>query len=551
MNNLKSLIFVQLKCSFGGINYGEKKNKLNILIYIILGVCFLPTILMFYQLFKTGFMFASQIHQEGVIFLAGFQLVSLFIFVFSLFLIPSIYYFSKDINTLLALPLNAQSIITSKFFVCMLYELLFSILTCIPLLISYLQVSSLTLPLLLFMMIAILTLPIYPLVLSSILTMLIMRFAPFMQNRDHFNIIGSILVLAFSFAISYGLGQIDTLDQSQLIALLQEGNNSLLSIFSYLFFAIPFLVKAIINTDFIALLIYLGITLFAFIIFMYIAKTVYFAGVIGVEESSSSKKQLSKQALHKQLQRRSILSTYIKKEFHLLFRTPVYLMNCIVMALLPALMILITLFTSDLSQLIHIINQGALDFFIKDTNFIYFIAIAGLLCGIACGNLNLIAATAISREGSNYIFMKYIPVDLQTQINAKVGCGAITSIVSILLPMIPVCLLIRLPILAIVVFLFCAMITTILANYLGFLIDLLHPKLIWEQEAAAVKQNINGAIALFGGVAIAISIGFLAFYIPKNTLPMFTIAITLVLSVLTIVLYLYIHKIVDRIFNKL
>lgn len=550
MCNFKVLTIVQLKNTVGSIN-GNSNSKYTPILMVFLALCFIPSIMLLYQLFKAGFEMTSMLDQTGIIFSAGFQLTALLIFTFSLFLIPSIYYFSKDINTLLALPLSPQTIIASKFSVCLIYEYLFTAAICIPMIIAYMQFVDITAMMIILMLIAFLTLPIYPLILSSIITMLMMRFAPFMKNRDRFNIIGSILILAIAFIFSFYLNQIETLDQNQMLALLQEGNNSLMSIFSYLFPNIPYIAKAIVNIDMISLIIYICIIAIAIVIFILIAKNLYLKGVIGVEESSSSRKKLSKQKMDRSVRKQPILSTYIKKEYRILIRTPIYLMNCFVMAFLPAFMVLTTLFTSGISDFSEMIPEGLLDTIIEQPNFIWIVLIAGIISGIACANLNLISSTSISREGANYIFMKYIPVPLQTQINAKALSGTFISILSIALFLIPIWFIVKLPVYIVLLFLLCSSISSILGNYLGILIDLLHPKLTWEQEAAAVKQNITGMIALFGGVGIAVVIGIIASNLPANMLPIYAISIFIISILLCIICYLYINKIVDKVFANL
>lgn len=550
MNNFKTLTIIQLKNTIGLIN-GNSKSKYTPILMVFLAICLLPSIMLLYQLFKAGFEMASILDQSGIIFSAGFQFTALLIFTFSLFLIPSVYYFSKDINTLLALPLTPQTIIASKFSVCLIYEYLFTAAICIPMTIAYGQVADITVIMFIFMLIAFLTLPIYPLILSSIITMLMMRFAPFMKNRDRFNIIGSILILVFAFIFSFYINQIETLDPNQMLALLQEGNNSLMSIFSYLFPNVPYIAKAIVNIDMISFITYIGIIIVSVVIFVLIAKNLYLKGVIGVEESSSSRKQLSKQKIERSVRKQSILSTYIKKEYRLLIRTPVYLMNCFVMAFLPAFMVLSSLFTSGISDFSELIPEGMLDTIIEQPNFVWIVLIAGLISGIACANLNLISSTSISREGANYIFMKYIPVPLQTQINAKALSGTIISILSIVLFLIPIWIIIKLPVYIVLLFLISSSISSVLGNYLGILIDLLHPKLTWEQEAAAVKQNITGMIALFGGVGIAIIIGIIASNLPADMLPIYAIAVCIISILLCIICYLYINKVVDKVFVNL
>ena len=61
--------------------------------------------------------------------------------------------------------------------------------------------------------------------------------------------------------------------------------------------------------------------------------------------------------------------------------------------------------------------------------------------GSFMGGINMISSTAISREGTNAYFMKFIPVPVETQAFAKAACGIIISAVSgwlLLIPLQPV-----------------------------------------------------------------------------------------------------------------
>ena len=49
--------------------------------------------------------------------------------------------------------------------------------------------------------------------------------------------------------------------------------------------------------------------------------------------------------------------------------------------------------------------------------------LVGMASGFLFSNLNMISSTAISREGSNLSFMKYIPMSLKQQLQAKVVSG--------------------------------------------------------------------------------------------------------------------------------
>ena len=136
-------------------------------LYGLIALCFLPTLFLFYIMFDTSIQALSILHLESTVLYLGFFIISILIFLFSIFLIPSIFYFSKDLDTLLVLPLPPQTILAGKFTTCILYEYAFTIIVSIPLLSAY--VSNLHPGIFFYLMalVVLLLLPIYPLVLSS------------------------------------------------------------------------------------------------------------------------------------------------------------------------------------------------------------------------------------------------------------------------------------------------------------------------------------------------------------------------------------------------
>lgn len=206
-----------------------KSNKIKMMgLYGLIALCFLPTLFLFYIMFDTSIQALSILHLESTVLYLGFFIISILIFLFSIFLIPSIFYFSKDLDTLLVLPLPPQTILAGKFTTCILYEYAFTIIVSIPLLSAY--VSNLH-PGIFFYLIALVILvllPIYPLVLSSVLTMLMMRFVPFFKNRDRFNIIGGFFVIVLAMAFSYFMNSPMMMDeQSNLFTTILTDPDSL------------------------------------------------------------------------------------------------------------------------------------------------------------------------------------------------------------------------------------------------------------------------------------------------------------------------------------
>ena len=353
MRKYLSLTRVLLKNSMGMMSDGKSKKALNVFIYGVLAVCMIPLGFTLYMMFNTAMAQLQPLQQEGAVLALGFHISSLVTFLFSIFLIPSIFYFSKDSETLLALPLPPQTILSAKFSVCLVYEYAFTLIVCVPLYIAYANNAAIGIPYILLALAIFITLPIYPLVLSSIITMLLMRFVPFFKNRDRFNMIAGILsiILAFGFSFAMNSGTIAE-DPNALISMLTQGNNSMISLFSKIFPAIPFAAEALISSDALQLVYYILITCAALAVLVILGKWLYFKGAIGFSETKSSRKELSAKDFAR-VSRHSKVRTYLIKELRLLIRTPVYAINCIGMCVLMPIMLLVIFITADADVLLQ------------------------------------------------------------------------------------------------------------------------------------------------------------------------------------------------------
>lgn len=549
MHNYLGLTKILFKTSFSSFRLSKRGKVINGLLFGLIAICVLPLIYSIYFLFDGMFEGYGMIDQSGFVLSAGFYLSCVITFVFSIFLTPAIFYFSKDIETLLYLPLKPVQIIASKFTVLLLYEYTATLLISLPMMIAYGLNFQPDAFVYIFMLIGILLLPILPLVFSSTLIVLVLKFFPRFKNRDMFNLVGSFFAIALSLVISYFSQQLALASPKELQSLMMQGNNSMIDIMGYLFVNTRFLVSAIIDLNILDLLIYIVITLGSVALFLWVAQRFYFSGAIGVNETTSRRKELSKEVLDKKTSQQSILITYIKKELRLLIRTPIYFLNCIAINfLLPILMFATSFSDSDLlSQTTQISSMFTFDS-LQSYSVLMLVALAG---GILYGNLNAISVTAISREGANYIFMKYILVNLMTQINAKVFSGIIVSIVSFTLLFIGTIYLLSFPILPAICAYLVGLLGIVVSNYIGILIDLLHPKLVWEQETAVVKQNVNVIVVLLVSMGLAAGLVFLTFTLDGTILTYLMLALTIGLLILLPILYRAVKSVSTRLFYKL
>ena len=162
-----------------------------------------------------------------------------------------------------------------------------------------------------------------------------------------------------------------------------------------------------------------------------------------------------------------------------------------------------------------------------------------------------IAPTAISRDGINAVFMKYIPVSYYKQIIYKgipnIVFGTITSIIVLIF----VWVIAKPSIIFILIAFIINLVLLILQTLLMELVDLRKPKLEWTTEYAVVKQNMN---LLWPFVLNLLEIGIIFIIsIPLNFTNYFVTAI-IILAIHIIITYLvnrYIYKNQNRLFDKI
>lgn len=516
MRKYLSLTKALLKCGIG-MTDGSSKKSFKLLLYGLLGLSCLPIAGVLYVMVASVLEAYMHIGQEGAILGTMMFLVCIIIFIFSIFMIPSIFYFSTDTNTLLALPLKPEHILGSRFTVCLLYEYMFSIAILVPTYAAYIVILGTSSSLIIFGLLSIFLLPIFPLVLSTILTILMMRFVPFFKNRDRFNMIAGILTLVLAFGFSFATNSFGSeMDEAELMQLLLAGNNSMLDVFMNLFPMIPFFARAVVEGSILDFLIGSGMTLLSLVVLLTVGKLLYFKGAIGNSESMSSHKEMSEEQLGKATRAGNKVWTYAKKDFKIILRTPVFCLNCLSTCFVfPIILIIFPLvggssssMSFDLSQLIPMLESLE--------HFPAYLMMAGLGLGCMLGIINMISATSISREGTQYTIMKVLPMSYRDQIHAKTITGTLVGLLTIVLTVVPMMLLFPLSPLYYLMFFLCACITTVMANQLVIMVDLAKPKLVWEQEAAAVKQNLGSFVSIVIGMAICVIFIGICFIIPSD-----------------------------------
>lgn len=547
MRNFWALFKVTLKNTFGITETGKKKSFLQKLFPIFLIAAISPTLLSFYFLTGDAIALLKPIQQTGVIIGLLLTMLSTLIFFLAIFLIPAVFYFSKDVETLLSLPLKASTILSAKLAVSMIYEYITVLAVGIPVILAYIVNVQPPIGFYPLLILSVVLLPVVPLIMAGLLVMLVMALIPKARNRDLFNYISGFISLAFAVGINMVVGNIATVSADEMVQLLIQGNNSFLAIFGYLVPSVPFAAKAVVNLSLIDFGISVLIAVGAYLSFLVIAELAYFKAAVGVNETGANRRKLNGKAYLSSTQGADPIWTYTLKELKLMVRTPIYLLNNIsTVILIPAILVGTLMTTAgqqdELIALIQTINWSAPGMFA-------YVLTAGVAIGLFMTSLNLITVTSISREGTRLFFMKYIPMSYNAQIQAKVNSGLIVSAVGILFMTIPFGILFSIPWMQIVLAILMAFLASIFLNYLGMIVDMIHPKLIWEQEAVPVKQNINAVFTMLPGMGLPVAAFMVLNWLNNDTL--FLIVMIVILIVLDLISIIVTRRIASSSLEKL
>ena len=188
----------------------------------------------------------------------------------------NILYFTKDTDSLLPLPIKPYQIIWARTNVLILVEYFIDIIIgLIPLIIYGIMLNCGTMYYV-SAVLAVLLLPILPIILISLIVMVVMSFSKITKNKNRFQLIATLLVLALVIAFSFGITQLDSTEMTdeQMIQMITQANSMVNMIKGY-FPTLEFGINAVTSTSVITTVIefakLIGITVIAFAIYILLA----------------------------------------------------------------------------------------------------------------------------------------------------------------------------------------------------------------------------------------------------------------------------------------
>ena len=497
---------------------------------------------------------------QPILFLNIFFLLFMMIIIFQIILASTnVYFFSKDLEVLLPLPLKSEELLISKFntIVVNLYfsELIFAFFP----LIIYGICTYAGIIYYVYLFLILLIFPILPTLFISIITMFFMKLSKFIKNKDAFQIIITLIFIFIMFGVEFKLGSTiinkfdnnSNINTEEVVETFNQFNEKIKNVYKY-FLEINPTIEIIKNynklNSIFNLLKIIFIDLLFLILFIFIGKKYYLKNILKNNNNYYLNK-IQKNNFQKKCKKINIKKSYIKKEFKLLFKNPIFFMQCIFpIFILIISLIIITIFTFP--NLKAILTSDILG---DEIDFSIDLNVICLVLGIIqfIFTISNVSITSISREGKNANYMKFIPVSFYKQFIYKsipqiIINMLLTFVILILLKVIlPEFNLIYLFLIFIVANLF-----NIINSELMVVVDLYKPNLNWKADYEAIKNNNK----LFQYVLTILIILILIYFnkiFDKLNLIISCLLIILILIILIFIINIIIKININKLFKKI
>ncbi|HOQ36869.1 MAG TPA: hypothetical protein PK033_12555 [Acetivibrio sp.] len=509
MKMLLRLIRTELRVAFGisviKYRFTKERKKLWEPILTLLGALIgIGSMMILFSIFAISsfYIFKKSGQPVETLLAVSFLASQFFLLFFGIFHILSAFYFSKDMDFLISLPVKPYQVMGSKFVTIIVNEYIMSIPMVLPSVVVYGIGMGEGIMYWLKALISILLVPVIPLAISFLIVIVLMRFVNIKKSKDLIVVVASFLSMAIGIGVNFYVqkmmngGMEDYYDMGQIQdwVIKNVGSKFPPSIWVTYGLSKP----GMEGWGYFLLFVLISVLLFTFL--LWVGNRVFYKGILSGNERSGKKRLASfETASDKYIKVSSPLTALFWKEWKLLLRTPVFMINGLSGMIIMPVMTLISILGQSQESIGNFIKVAR-----EPRNDIY-VSLVGFGLMVLAASLNMVSSTAVSREGYTFWISKMIPVSPRKQIISKLLHGMAISTMGILVIGAFVVGLIGVSVLKLLVLIFLSSLASMTIAILDLIIDIFRPKLDWTNPHEAVKTNLNG---LFG---IIVSMGYMFF----------------------------------------
>jgi ABC-2 type transport system permease protein len=514
MSRLAALAKAGLKSNFGlsllrHRLFRQKKDLWLVPVFILAALALLPALYGFIILLKSLYLTLEPMGQQRALLTFGLLGGQLFVLIFGLYYVISAFYFSRDLEMLIPLPLRPFEVMFSKFAVILVNEYLTIFILVVPILVVYGVMAGAGPIYWAIAVIVYLALPVIPLAMASILVVALMRLVNFSRKKDALILAGSILLIALSLGVQLAAGRAGNknLDNATVTALFSSPDslvNRIGAKFPPSIWATKALAEGFAGAGPASLGFFLAVSMGLFGVILLVSEKLFYRGLIGLAEVSGRRRALSAAEMSRRVSSgRHPVRAVFAREWRIMNRTPIFFLNgTLVVVIIPVLFIVMAMSGSkggDNTFLLKVMTSA------NPTTVI----LATAVFMTFCGSLNGTSSSTFSREGRHFWLSQVIPVAPRDQVAAKFLHSYLVALLGVITASVVAILMLHLKAWVLAAAAALALAAAVPLTVAGMIIDLARPLLDWTNPQKAIKQNANVLLAMIADVGILTALFFL------------------------------------------
>ncbi len=511
MKRLLALVRADLRSNFGlslvrHRLFVEKKDRWLVPV-VVLGIAgALPALYGLVLFTRAIYLALEPLGQQRTLLVLAVMLGQLVVLLFGLYYVISAFYFSRDLEFLVPLPLKPFEVITSKFTVLVVNEYLTIMVIVVPVLVVYGVMAAGGAGYWINAVLVYLLLPVIPLAVAALLVVALMRVVNISRKKDALVIGGSILLILAAMGFQFLLAESHDRLDAAAVARLMTSRDGLLNVVGSRFPPSIWASKAIAG-GFSApglgnLALLAGASLGFFAALLLLAERFFYRGLVGLGEVSRGTRVLTRAEMSQRVSsgRRPVRAIFAR-EWRIMNRTPIFLLNgTLVVVLVPAMFVLMVRAGSREQMSILL---GAMT---GSNPVVVVLSVAAFM--VVCGSLNGTSSSTFSREGAQFWISRAIPVAPREQIAAKFLHSYLVSLLGTIAGAVVVSWILRVAPAQLALAVGLSLVTGVLFTAVGMMIDLARPLLDWTNPQKAIKQNLNVLFGMCADIGIMTALFF-------------------------------------------
>ncbi len=493
---------LNLKNAFGLATFGYffRKRDVRFLksagIFALIVLALAPLFYIYLRIVDEVYEFAVGTGQEGVVITMGLVLASFLVFIFGIAYVISTFYFSRDLDFLIPLPLRPGEVLAGKFGMVLATEYITIAPFVLPAFLVYGLRSEPGLLFWFLVPVIYFLVPLIPLALASLLVMVLMSITNLSRKKDFLQLLGMFILVLMILAFNFLMTRVPPGEEMELMMMIFQDPEGLINYVGRAFPTTIWATKAMIYPlsagQALNFLGFSGISVLALWCMMWVADVLFYRGLIGGQEVEKGRVLDKEKIARKLMIRHSPIVAIAQREMRILIRTPIYMFNSVAILVIAPLAMGIPYFTVGFGQLEAML--AVVDPTLINLAGVGFIALMSLFVPAL--------SSSISREGRLFRLSQVIPVHPFKQLLGKLLYGFMLTLLAVPLLILGAFLFLPWGFWDLVFITLMGLVVSGQMLVLSLIIDLMRPYLTWDNPQQAIKQNMNVLFAMVLGAGL-------------------------------------------------